>query len=78
MVNGVGAGSGISPWMKCRSEAQIPQAATFTTTSPGPGTGSGIASTDTGRPGPRNLPALTERECSGSQLRSEEKDEVLR
>ena len=42
-VSGGTAGSGISPWMKCKSEAQMPLACTLTTTSIGPGVGSGTS-----------------------------------
>src|SRR5262245_61180065 len=41
----------ISSWYQCRSDPQMPHAATATTTSPGPGSGRSTSSTTT-RPGP--------------------------
>src|SRR5262249_36362604 len=40
-------GTIISPWYQCRSEPQMPQLRTTTTTSSGPGVGRGISSTTT-------------------------------
>src|SRR5262249_32552428 len=40
-------GTIISPWYQCRSEPQMPQLRTATTTSSGPGVGHGISSTTT-------------------------------
>src|SRR5262245_573334 len=40
-------GTIISPWYQCRSEPQMPQLRTATTTSSGPGVGRGISSTTT-------------------------------
>src|SRR5262249_35666344 len=40
-------GTIISPWYQCRSEPQMPQLRTATTTSSGPGAGRGISSTTT-------------------------------